>query len=230
MTADDPTLDSGYRRPGRPGLSQTQVDRAADALLQQGHRPSVEKVRAAIGGSPNTLAPLLDDWWRRLAARVKVGAGAFERLPGSLAQIAEAFFLHALEEARRIAGQEERRERDALVREQQSVEVRSHLLSLREQELQARLEDRERAVTALELQVRDQTVLLRKLQAAREAAERRVEAFEAERMQTLARVARKATAPRPAARRAAAARKVRGKVARRKPVKPKPKVKPRARR
>src|SRR5688500_1686330 len=155
---------SSYRRPGRPGLSQAQVDRAADALLQQGQRPSIEKIRAAIGGSPNTLAPLLDDWWRRLAARVEVGAGAFERLPGSLAQIAEAFFLHALEEARRIARQEERRERDALVRDQQSVEVRSHLLSLREQELQARLADRERAVSALELQVRDQTVLLSKHQ------------------------------------------------------------------
>jgi hypothetical protein len=219
MTADDLPLDSGYRRSGRPGLSQTQVDRAADALLQQGQRPSIEKIRAAIGGSPNTLAPLLDDWWRRLAARVKVGSGAFERLPGSLAQIAEAFFLHALEEARRIAGQEERRERDALVRDQQSVEVRSHLLSLREQELQARLEDRERAVTALELQVRDQTVLLRKLQAAREAAEHRIEAFEAERTRALARATRKVTAPRRKAPRKA--RQARVAAARRKPVKAK---------
>jgi hypothetical protein len=216
MTEKDPLLDSDYRRPGRPGLSQTQVDRAADALLHQGQRPSIEKVRAAIGGSPNTLAPLLDDWWRRLAARVKVGSGAFERLPGSLAQIAEAFFLHALEEARRIARQEERRERDALVRDQQSVEVRSHLLSLREQELQARLEDRERAVTALDLQVRDQTVLLRKLQAAREAAEHRVEALEAERRRAVARVTRKAKAPRPKA-----PRKARAAAARRKPVKAK---------
>ena len=216
MIADDPSPNPGYRRPGRPGLSQTHVDRAADALLQQGLRPSIEKLRAAIGGSPNTLAPLLDDWWRRLAARVEVGAGAFERLPGSLAQIAEAFFLHALEEARRIARQEERRERDALVRDQQSVEVRSHLLSLREQELQARLADRERAVTALELQVRDQTVLLRKLQAAREAAERRIEAFEAERTQALARVTRKAAARRPTV-----PRKVRVAAARRKPVKAK---------
>jgi hypothetical protein len=192
------------------------VDRAADALLQQGQRPSIEKIRAAIGGSPNTLAPLLDDWWRRLAARMKVGAGAFERLPGSLAQIAEAFFLHALEEARRIARQEDRRERDVLVRDQQSVEVRSHLLSLREQELQARLEDRERAVAALELQVRDQMLLLRKLQSARDAAERRIETLQAERKQVLPRAARKAPTPR-----RAVAPKRRAKIARRKPAKAK---------
>jgi hypothetical protein len=216
MTTSDPPLDSNYRRPGRPGLSQTQVDQAADALLQQGQRPSIEKIRAAIGGSPNTLAPLLDDWWRRLAARVKVGAGAFERLPGSLAHIAEAFFLHALEQARQSARQEERRERDALVRDQQAVEVRSHLLSLRERELQARLEDRERAVAALELQVRDQMLLLRKLQVAREAAERRIETLEAERTQASARAPRKTSTPR-----RPASRRVRGTAARRKRVKAK---------
>ena len=181
MITANPSPASGYRRPGRPGLSQTQVDRAADALLQQGQRPSIEKIRATIGGSPNTVAPLLDDWWRRLSARVQVGAGAFERLPGSLAQIAEAFFLHALDEARRTARQEEQRERAALVRDQHSVEVRSHLLSLREQELQARLEERERAVAALELQVREQSLLLRKLQTARDADARRIVALEAER-------------------------------------------------
>jgi len=71
-------------------------------------------------------------------------------------------------------------------------------------------------VSALELQVRDQTVLLRKLQAAREAAEHRVEALEAERTRALARVTRKAKAPRPKA-----PRKVRAAAARRKPVKAK---------
>ena len=177
----DPVAAPHYRRAGRPGVTQAQVDRTADALLQQGKRPSIEQVRSELGGSPNTLAPLLEDWWRRLAARVRVGPGAFERLPGSLAQIAEAFFLHALEEARQTVRQEERRERDDLVREQQAVQVRSHVLTLREQELQARLTERERTVQALEAQLQDLGLLLRKMQNARDAAERRLDTLNAER-------------------------------------------------
>jgi hypothetical protein len=198
MNQEDAPSSPNYRRPGRPGLTQTQVDQAADALLQQGRRPSIEKIRHVLGGSPATIAPLLDDWWRRLAARVRVGPEAFQRLPGSLAQIAEAFFLHALEEARRTVRKEERREREAFEHEQHSVQVRSHVLSLREQELQSRLDDRERTSVALELQLREQTLLLRKLQASRDAAVRRIEHLEGE----LARVqqrARPKRPPRPAA-------------------------------
>lgn len=164
---------ASYRQIGRPGLHQIDVDRTADALLQKGERPSIEKVRAQVGGSPNTIGPLLDDWWRRLAARVQVGAGAFERLPGSLAHLAEALYLQALEEARRAVHQEERRERDALTRAQHEVNVRSHVLALRDKELQARLEDQARRIEALELELKDRSLLARKLQASKDAAEAR---------------------------------------------------------
>jgi len=40
------------------------VDRAADALLREGERPTIERIRARLGrGSPNTINPLLDAWW-----------------------------------------------------------------------------------------------------------------------------------------------------------------------
>jgi len=217
-----PPPASNYRRPGRPRVAQMDVDRAADALLRQGQRPSIEKLRAALGGSPNTLGPCLDDWWRRLAARVHVGAGAFERLPGSLAQIAEAFFLHAIEEARRTARREEQRERSALVREQHDVAVRSHVLSLREQELQGRLQERERTLEALELQLRDQSLMLRKMQTARDMAEQRLSELLAER--TAVRRVHRRTARAPRAPTRAKTAKAVGRTKRRPPARKSPRT------
>ena len=50
------------------GVSAGDVERAADALLRAGERPTIEKVREKLGtGSPNTINPLLDAWWKRLS-------------------------------------------------------------------------------------------------------------------------------------------------------------------
>jgi len=59
---------------------------AADSLLRAGERPTIEKVRAKIGrGSPNTINPLLDAWWQRLAGRLDAGpAAAAEVQPAGL--------------------------------------------------------------------------------------------------------------------------------------------------
>jgi hypothetical protein len=65
-----------------PGLGAADIDRAADSLLQVGERPTIEKVRARLGrGSPNTINPLLDAWWKRLAGRLDAGPAALHRLP-----------------------------------------------------------------------------------------------------------------------------------------------------
>jgi hypothetical protein len=51
------------------GISQSDVSHAADSLLRLGERPTIEKVRAKIGkGSPNTINPMLDAWWKTLSA------------------------------------------------------------------------------------------------------------------------------------------------------------------
>lgn len=56
----------------RRGITQDQVDRAADALVAAGDRPTVEKVRAALGtGSPNTVTRMLDTWRGGLAERLQ---------------------------------------------------------------------------------------------------------------------------------------------------------------
>src|SRR5271170_7643333 len=129
------------------GVSSSDVSQAADSLLRVGERPTVERVRAAIGsGSPNTIGPLLDSWWKRLAGRLDAGPAAFHRLPESVAHVAEALWLQALEEGRRRALLEQRMTDRALAQDRERLEVRSHVLTLREGELDARLKDRERDI------------------------------------------------------------------------------------
>ncbi|WP_442777157.1 DNA-binding protein [Sphaerotilus montanus] len=53
------------------GITDLDVWHAADALLLDGQRPTIERVRQHIGrGSPNTVSPHLDTWFSRLGARI----------------------------------------------------------------------------------------------------------------------------------------------------------------
>jgi hypothetical protein len=169
------------RAPSSRGVSSADVERAADRLLRAGNRPTIEKIRAALkGGSPNTINPLLDAWWRKLSARLDSGPAALHRLPESVAQAAEALWMQALDEGRRRAQLELRSSERAAAEQQQTLQLRSHVLSLREGELDSRLRDRESIITALNQQLRELTRLLRNEQATREAQSRRIAALEAE--------------------------------------------------
>jgi chromosome segregation ATPase len=64
------------------GVQQHEVDAAADALIAQGVRPTIERVRGQMGrGSPNTVAPMLDTWFASLAGRLGLDAGLEEGGP-----------------------------------------------------------------------------------------------------------------------------------------------------
>ncbi|HEY3655218.1 MAG TPA: DNA-binding protein [Steroidobacteraceae bacterium] len=161
------------------GVSAGDVERAADTLLRAGERPTIEKVREKLGtGSPNTINPLLDAWWKRLSARLDAGPAALHRLPESVAHAAEALWMQALDHGRRRAAQEQHATARALAANKQTLEVRSHVLSLREGELESRLRDREQRQAALEAQLQDLAILLKKEQATRAAQARRITALE----------------------------------------------------
>jgi Plasmid replication region DNA-binding N-term len=82
-------------------ISVLDVQRAADALLRQGIKPSVAAVREQLGGgSPNTLTPLLSKYWETLGQRLGAGPESLERVPESLARVTELLWRRALEEAR----------------------------------------------------------------------------------------------------------------------------------
>jgi chromosome segregation ATPase len=54
------------------GITQEQVNAAADALVAAGDKPTVEKIRHALGtGSPNTVTRMLDTWRGTLAQRLQ---------------------------------------------------------------------------------------------------------------------------------------------------------------
>jgi uncharacterized coiled-coil protein SlyX len=163
------------------GVTLSDVSHAADTLLRAGERPTVEKIRTTIGsGSPNTVGPLLDAWWKRLAGRIEAGPVAFHRLPESVAHVAEALWMQALDEGRRRALMEQRMTDSVLAHDKERLELRSHVLTLREGELDSRLRDRERQYASLEIQLRELTVLMRKAEASRDAQTQRVAALEEE--------------------------------------------------
>ncbi len=167
--------------PPRRGVTASDVERAADSLLRAGERPTIARVRATLGtGSPNTINPLLDAWWTRLGRRLDAGPAALHRLPESVAMVAEALWLQALAEGRRRAAQEQQSSTRVLAIDKQQLQVRSHVLSLREGELESRLKTREREHAVLESQLQQLTTLLRKERATRESQARRIVALEAE--------------------------------------------------
>src|ERR1700730_15202427 len=86
-------------REGAIGLLD--IQRAADALLRQGTKPSVAALREQLGGgSPNTITPLLAKYWEALGARLGAGPESLERVPEALARVTELLWRRALEEAR----------------------------------------------------------------------------------------------------------------------------------
>jgi hypothetical protein len=181
---EPPGPTNRYGAPSR-GITQSDVSHAADSLLRAGERPTIDKVRAKIGrGSPNTINPLLDAWWKTLSARLDSGPAALHRLPETVAHIAEALWMQALEAGRRRAHQELKTSEHLSSQLEQNLEVRSHVLTLREGELDSRLRDRERTIEDLNLRLRELTGTLRKEQATRELLSRQLAGRQAARVQS----------------------------------------------
>lgn len=112
-------------RPGR-GVKQAHVDQAADAILARGERPTVERIRALLGtGSPNTLGPLIDNWYRTLSARVagmhSANADAQGRAPTAAINAFNLLWDTALAEARTASQAELATERERLAQAQAAV-------------------------------------------------------------------------------------------------------------
>jgi len=123
---------------------------------------------------------MLDGWWKHLSSRLDAGPAALHRLPESVAHVAEALWMQALDEGRRRAEQETTRHTRTTAEIKSDLEVRSHVLTLREGELDTRLKDRERQQATLETQLQELTTLLRREQATRDAQARRISALEDE--------------------------------------------------
>ena len=86
------------------GITENDVWTASDTLLLEGARPTIERVRQKIGrGSPNTVSPYLDTWFKNLGGRIK-DPGAFSAppdLPDPIIQVAKHLWEVAQAESRR---------------------------------------------------------------------------------------------------------------------------------
>src|ERR1700712_4166712 len=78
-------------------VSYEDVERAAIAILKSERRPTVETVRAALGGgSPDTLRTALRRLWRDLGARFEEDPAALSCMPAEIAEIADGMWQRAL--------------------------------------------------------------------------------------------------------------------------------------
>ena len=115
VTEDD------IRRPR--GVQREDVWAAADAVLLAGEKPTIERVRQHLGsGSPNTVGPLLEQWFKHLGRRIQ-DPGAFAApagVPDPVLQVAQHFWETALAQTR---GDFEERLRDGLADAVANVEA-----------------------------------------------------------------------------------------------------------
>jgi len=139
------------------GITENDVFKACDALLLEGARPTIERVRQTLGrGSPNTISPMLETWFKHLGARIK-DPGAFSApatVPDPVLQAAQHFWEVAQAEARRdvdervrdglaaaVANVEAEKERAAIAEAAAfSANTRANHLQTQLDELQAALE------------------------------------------------------------------------------------------
>ncbi|MGH9436347.1 MAG: DNA-binding protein [Terriglobia bacterium] len=131
------------------GITQADVFGAADALLARGERPTIERIRRELGrGSPNTVNPLLDTWWRSLSERL-AGTGSEERLPNALNEPLQALY----EQLRKAATEEGRA---ALAEQREALEVREVELEEQTRALESERTGLTQALATLKEEVRAQ--------------------------------------------------------------------------
>ena len=93
-------------------ITKARVWQAADRFRAAGQRPTLEAVRAAVGGSYTTLSPLLRQWKERQAARRTAAVAPPAALSERVTETGEALWAAALRMAtERLAGERAELER-----------------------------------------------------------------------------------------------------------------------
>jgi len=147
-------LESGKRG----GVGERDVWEAADTLLLKGFRPTVERIRAQIGrGSPNTVGPHLDSWFKALGGRIQDPSAfcAPPEAPDAVSQAARTFWNAALTTARQVCTDELTQDREALAQEAASIEKERVDLAGQRIRLADAAETQQTLIDTLKTQVED---------------------------------------------------------------------------
>jgi hypothetical protein len=150
----------------RTGITQEQVNAAADAILGAGENPTVEKIRASLGtGSPNTVTRMLDAWRNRLGERLHA-INALPDVPDSVGQAMVELWRLAVEHANREVTANLKNEgtaldsaRAELIREKEGWETRLQAADAETAQAKAALGLTELARQTLDIQLQDNQAL-----------------------------------------------------------------------
>lgn len=145
------------------GIQYEDVARAADALLHEGIRPTIERIRLHIGrGSPNTVSPMLEQWFSGLGKRLGGVESAQNRssmpgqgaeMPDAVLQMAQALWQKAVSEAQLQSELACSHERERLEAEAQRLHEAQMQLDAREMALNERLNALENALQSCQQQL-----------------------------------------------------------------------------
>ena len=174
------------------GVPETDVFVAADAVLARGERPTVERVRVELGrGSPARVGSLLDQWWDRLAQRLR-SETRLPSLPSEVSQAFVAIWQQAVQLAENVAAHSLDEERQVLLGERAEIlaiedAARRDAAQYRQQAATAvaqqqvaehRLADLQRLLEQGQRQIEDLTLQRDGLQAERNAGRESIQSLE----------------------------------------------------
>ena len=151
----------------RKGITQEQVNAAADALVAAGDKPTVEKIRQALGtGSPNTVIRMLDAWRGSLARRLQEVIKLPDVPPEAGQAFAEVWRL-AVKHAETLAREVLTEERNALFAAQTDLTQERKLWEIALTEAQTNVAENAARLAQAEAQLRERQVLVDQLETQR---------------------------------------------------------------
>lgn len=121
------------------GITESDVHTAADELVANGERPTVERIRAHLGtGSPNTVTRWLDTWWKNLGLRLQSKRPDLKDAPAVLAELAGQWWALALQHAHESALEELAEAKQSLADENDELRVQQQNFAEEASELHAK--------------------------------------------------------------------------------------------
>jgi len=175
------------------GIQEVDVFAAADVLLAEGKRPTIERVRLKIGrGSPNTVSPMLEKWFSMLGERlvsVQAGSGRAagndaDGMPVGVRNAAKLLWETARREAEEVQRGELAAVRDQLQTREDGLLEAQGVLAQREEafaqarvSLDAALASSQQTREKLELQLKEHAIEAHRMRAGLEDEIKRLTAL-----------------------------------------------------
>lgn len=165
---------------GSRGVQQHEVSSAADALVAERLRPTIERIRGKLGrGSPNTVAPMLEVWFATLAPRLGVVTNHEdpESPPPNVRAAIDDIWRTALKAARGQASAELEPIRLGLVLEQEGISNTKAELAAQQTQLTSREELLRQSLSLAESQLEEAMAREVRLQSAVSSKDTEVDAI-----------------------------------------------------